>query len=63
MSSRDDVIALIVEGEREDEIREILRTEKYLLHEACSTGSILAVKSLLDRGVPTSEWNKVIYIQ
>jgi ankyrin repeat protein len=53
----EEVLALIQE-QKEDQVREILRTEKGLLHEACNSGSVDDVKLLLSRGVPLSDWNK-----
>ena len=58
LSLSEEVVSLINEG-KEDEVNEILRSEKGLLHEACAIGSVDAVTLLLDRNVPLSDWNKV----
>ena len=59
LSLSEEVVSLINEG-KEDEVNEILRNEKGLLHEACATGSVDVVTLLLDRNVPLFDWNKVI---
>lgn len=43
----------------DEEVRELLMDSAGLLHEACHQCSVTSVVILLDRGVPTSEWDKV----
>ena len=52
-------LSLVEEKADEEDIQELLRFPQGILHEACCQGTIAAVKMLLERGVATSEWDRV----